>query len=80
MISFTDYERRLIMENHVFMDAQEVADVLGTSKAYAYKIIKSLNKEMNDSGYITISGKINRTYFNEKIYGIESIKDGRIQR
>lgn len=34
------------MTETVFMTAQEVADCLGTSKAFAYKIIQKLNREM----------------------------------
>ena len=41
------------MENNMFMSAEEVAECLGTSKAYAYKLIQKLNKEMNQKGYIT---------------------------
>lgn len=61
------------MENTIFMNAKEVAQVLGTSKSYAYKVIKELNEEMSKTGYITIAGKINRHYFNERIYGKENI-------
>ena len=51
------------------MNVEEVAEELGTSKSYAYKLIQKLNDEMNGKGYITIQGKINRLYFYEKIYG-----------
>lgn len=57
------------MSGNIFIDAQEVANELGTSKAYAYKLIKRLNEEMKASGFITVQGKINRTFFYEKIYG-----------
>ena len=57
------------MTETVFMTAQEVADCLGTSKAFAYKAIQKLNREMEKDGYLTISGKINRVYFNERLYG-----------
>lgn len=42
------------------MNVEEVAEELGTSKSYAYKLIQKLNDEMNCKGYITIQGKINR--------------------
>lgn len=62
-------KRVVIMSNELFMDVDEVAKLLGTSKAYAYKLIHRLNAEMEQKGYITISGKVNRIYFNERIYG-----------
>lgn len=58
----------IMTTNPAFMSAEEVASFLGSSKAFAYKLIKQLNEEMNQKGYITISGKVNRTYFLEKLY------------
>ncbi len=57
------------MKETIFMDAQEVADLLGVSKGKAYRVIKDMNTQLKDKGYITISGKVNRNFFNEKIYG-----------
>ena len=57
------------MAEQVFMNVEEVAKELGISKSYAYKLIQRLNNEMDDKGFITIHGKINRFYFYEKIYG-----------
>ena len=51
-----------------FYTADEVALQLGVSKAYAYKIIKKLNNELNQKGFITIAGKVNKDYYNERIY------------
>lgn len=56
------------MENNLFMRADEVAKELGVSKAYAYKLIKKLNGELNAKGYLTINGRLNREYFFEKVY------------
>lgn len=42
---------------------------LGTSKAYAYKLIQKLNEEMKESSFITIQSKINLKFFYKKIYG-----------
>ena len=57
------------MKETIFMTAQEVADLLGVSKGLAYRMIKDMNNQLKKEGYLTISGKINRTYFNERIYG-----------
>lgn len=51
----------------LFMNAEEVAREMNVSKAYAYKIIQRLNQEMQDMGYITVSGKVNRKYFMRKV-------------
>lgn len=57
------------MENASFMRVEEVAQELGISKSYAYKLIRQLNEELKSKGFITISGRINREYFNEWLYG-----------
>ena len=49
-----------------FLRAEEVAQELSVSKPYAYKLISQLNDELKAKGFITISGRINREYFNER--------------
>ena len=56
------------MENK-FMRVEEVAQELGVSVSYAYKVIQRLNAELKGKGFLTISGRINRQYFNERLYG-----------
>lgn len=53
-----------------FMKVQDVADELGISKSYAYKIVQQLNEELKAQGFITISGRVNKQYFSERVcYG-----------
>ena len=53
-----------------FMKVQYVADELGISKSYAYKIVQQLNEELKAQGFITISGRVNKQYFLERVcYG-----------
>lgn len=59
------------MRKNIFITAQELAEMLGISKPYAYKLIKQMNNELRDKGFITISGKVSRRYFEEKFYGME---------
>jgi transposase len=58
------------MNKNLFIRAEEVAKELGVSKPYAYKLIRKLNEELKNKGFITISGEVNRQFFEEKIYGI----------
>ena len=55
------------MAEQSFMRVEEVAAELGVSKSYAYKIVQKLNAELKAKGYLTISGRINRKYFMEKL-------------
>lgn len=60
------------MSNNNFLDATAVANFMGTSVSTAYKVIRRLNEELNDSGYVTIAGKVNKKYFESKIYGLNN--------
>ncbi len=54
------------MESTSFMRVDEVAQELGISKSYAYKILQKLNAELKEKGFITISGRVNKQYFIER--------------
>ena len=56
------------MAGEIFMRADEVASVLGVSKPYAYKLIRQLNKKLEKTGCITISGRIDRNFFMDQFY------------
>ena len=56
------------MQNR-FMRVEEVAAELGVSVSYAYKVIRRLNNELKEKGFVTIAGRINRQYFNERVFG-----------
>ena len=57
------------MSNNNYLNAADVAKFMGTSIPTAYKIIRKLNNELNANGYITIAGKVNKKFFETKIYG-----------
>ena len=48
------------------MTVDDVAKELGISKSHAYKVVQRLNEELKEMGYLTISGRVNRTFFMEK--------------
>lgn len=54
------------MEGTNFMRVDEVAQELGISKSYAYKIVQKLNAELKEKGFMTISGRVNKQYFMER--------------
>lgn len=49
-----------------YYDAAEVAEAMGVSKSYAYKVVRQLNAELEKLGYLTVSGRVNRQYFLER--------------
>lgn len=55
-------------EEQRFLRAEDVAIMLGVSTVTGYRIIKQLNDQLKEQGYIVVAGKISKRYFNEKVY------------
>ena len=58
------------MEQGIFINAQEVAELLGISKSKACTIVRELNEELSAKGFITVAGRVSRKFFEEKFYGV----------
>ena len=56
-------------QNKIYITAPELAEMLGVSVGHAYKIIRSLNQELKNKGYIVIAGKIPKGYFEKRWFG-----------
>ena len=52
----------------MYVTAEEAAVMLGVSTGYAYKIIRQLNDELQEQGYLTIHGKIDSSYFQKRFF------------
>lgn len=63
------------MAGQMFMRVDEIAEELGVSKPYAYRLIRDLNEELKKTGCITISGRIDRKFFYEKFYGTKERRE-----
>ncbi len=50
-------------ENKIYITAGELAEMLDISIGHAYKIIRRMNGELEKQGYLVISGKLPRKYF-----------------
>lgn len=56
-------------DNQYMMYAEDISKELGISKGYAYKIIKELNRELKEAGFIVVSGRVPRAFWETKFYG-----------
>lgn len=56
------------MATELFMRVEEVANVMGVSVSYAYKIIRKLNKELKKTGCLIMNGRIDRKFFYDNFY------------
>lgn len=55
------------MKNDLFVTAGEVAQDLGVSKPFAYKLVRQMNEELEAKGFITIAGRVSRKYYEEEL-------------
>ena len=58
----------ILLTDAKFYSADDVASMLSVSKPTAYRIIKRLNDELSHKGFIVVSGRVPRRYFDEKFY------------
>lgn len=57
-----------MVSSKVFYTADDVAELLTISRPTAYRIIRKLNDELAKKGFIIISGRVPKKYFDEKFY------------
>ena len=58
------------MQKKFLMTANEVMDELGVSRAFAYRLMQKMNRELEAKGFTVINGKVSRKYFEEQFYGM----------
>ena len=58
------------MEETMYYTAADVRKMLGVSRGKAYQLIKELNEELEQRGYIVLAGKVPMKLFAEKVYGM----------
>lgn len=45
-------------------------EILGVSRAKAYKVVRELNEELAAKGYIVTTGKVPKKFLAERLYGM----------
>lgn len=66
------------MKNELFVTAGKVAQELGISKSFSYRLVRQMNEELEEKGFITIVGRVSRKYYEEKFYGMAQADYGGI--
>ena len=59
------------MREKFYYTAEEVSQMLGISRAKAYKILQQMNADLVKKGYLIVRGKIPVAFFRVKWYGAE---------
>ena len=55
-----------------FYNAQEVMEMLGVSSSKAYQLIRTMNEELQEKGYLTVRGKVPAAYLEKRFFGVEA--------
>ena len=53
-------------KNIFFYDCEDIQLILDVKQNKAYQIIRKLNKELEEKGYLTQQGRVNAKYFQER--------------
>lgn len=56
--------------------ARELSDLLGVSESMGYKLIRQMNTELAQKGFLTCRGKVPRAYVEERFFGVRAEAQG----
>ena len=60
---------------NTFITVPEIQEVLSVSESKAYRIVRKLNEELKQKGYMVIPCRVSRHYFIERFYGM-NVEEG----
>ena len=63
----TTTSQEIHTDQDYYITAKQVQAICGVSETKSYLIIKELNQELKEQGFITIRGKVLKSYFNKRI-------------
>ena len=63
----TTTSQEIHTDHDYYINAKPVQSICGVTETKSYLIIKKLNDELKEQGFITIRGKVLRSYFNKRI-------------
>ena len=55
-----------MMTDKQFLKAKDLQEITGRKQSYCYGIIRKLNQELTDQGYMVIPGQVQTSYFMER--------------
>jgi hypothetical protein len=60
----------MVLSDKMFVRADDIAQDLDVSVPYAYKLIREMNAELKAKGFMTVTGRVSRQFYEEKFYGV----------
>ena len=56
----------------IYYGAKDISEMLDVSVSKAYQLIKKMNQELEQEGYLVLAGKVPVAYFHKCWYGLDS--------
>lgn len=56
-------------ETKLYLTAGDISELIGVSLGTGYRIVRKLNSELEQEGFIVIAGKIPRKFFDQRYFG-----------
>lgn len=53
-------------------NAKELGEVLGVSESKGYQLIKQMNDELKEKGYLVCRGRVPRAYVEKRFFGVKT--------
>ena len=53
------------------LTAKDISEICGISESKSYQVIRQLNEELDEKGYLTFRGRVSSAFFYEKMYGMK---------
>lgn len=54
-----------------FYGARDIMDLLGVSESKSYQLIRKMNDELSEKGFLIVRGKVPRAYLEERFFGVK---------
>lgn len=54
-----------------FLTAPELAALVGVSQSKSYELIRQMNQELTEKGFLTVRGKVPAAYVQERFFGLK---------
>lgn len=53
--------------------AKDLGELLGVSESKAYELIRIMNTELQQKGFLTLRGRVPVAYVNERFFGVKAV-------
>lgn len=60
--------------NKYYYNVEDVMQITGYKRSKSYSIIKNMNRDLKEEGFLTEPGKIPIPYFQKKFYGFVPVE------